>query len=125
MEVIIIITVGERIRSLRKQKKLTQPQLAELINKKISTISSYEHGVFDPSIPTIFELCKAFDVSADYLLFGNEKTPDNTLMLDNKILLDKFSKLDNIEKIKVEGIIDGLLLSKEIALLKDTNKSIE
>lgn len=124
MEVIIIITVGERIRSLRKQKKLTQPQLAELINKKISTISAYENGVFDPSIPTIFELCKAFDVSADYLLFGKEKTPDDTLTLANNDLLDKFSKLDYIEKIKIEGIIDGLLLSKEITTIKDKNNPV-
>ncbi len=61
-----------RLRQLRKQKKLTQKQLASMIGVKNSIISFYEVGDRIPSPEVIIKLAAVLGVSADYLL-GIEK----------------------------------------------------
>lgn len=61
------ILVGERIREVRKNKKLTQKQLAKLLNTSQSTISSYENGETLILTSFLYELCKRLDVSMDYI----------------------------------------------------------
>lgn len=57
-----------RIRELRKERKLTQTQLAELLATTQDTVSLWELGKSYPDIPSLVRLCDIFDVSADYLL---------------------------------------------------------
>lgn len=59
---------GQRIKELRQEKGLTQIQLAELLFTTQSTIGKYERGELQPNIEVIKNLCKIFEVSADYLL---------------------------------------------------------
>lgn len=67
-----MVEFGERLRELRKQKNLTQKQLAAMIGVKNSIISFYEVGDRIPSPEVIVKLSAALQVSADYLL-GIEK----------------------------------------------------
>lgn len=67
-----MVEFGERLRELRKQKNLTQKQLADLIGTKNSIISFYEVGDRLPSPEVIIKLASVLHVSADYLL-GIEK----------------------------------------------------
>lgn len=57
-----------KIKELRKEKGLTQKQLAALLNKSETGYASWEQGLSEPSVNDIRLLCKIFDVSADYLL---------------------------------------------------------
>ncbi len=57
-----------RIKELRKEKGLTQKQLAQLVNKSETGLASWEQGLSEPSVNDIRLLCQIFDVSADYLL---------------------------------------------------------
>ncbi|MCI9407150.1 MAG: helix-turn-helix transcriptional regulator [Clostridia bacterium] len=57
-----------RLKELRKEKGLTQKQLAELVNKSETGLASWEQGLSEPSINDIRLLCRIFQVSADYLL---------------------------------------------------------
>lgn len=59
---------NERIREARQQCGLTQKQVAEKLGITDNALCQYEKGVREPSISTIIELCKLYDVSADYLL---------------------------------------------------------
>lgn len=59
---------GERLQELRKDRGLSQKQLAAMLNLSEFTISSYEHGKTEPSDETFCALCDIFNVSADYLL---------------------------------------------------------
>lgn len=60
--------IKNRIKELRKEKGLTQKQLAELVNKSETGLASWEQGLSEPSVNDIRTLCKIFEVSADYLL---------------------------------------------------------
>ena len=55
--------MGEKLYSLRIEKKLTQKQLAARIGLAISAVSSYESGSRYPSFETLIKLARIFHVS--------------------------------------------------------------
>lgn len=61
-------TLGEKIRQLRKERKLSQTQLAEILSTSQDTVSLWEIGKSVPDVNTIISMCRYFEVSADYLL---------------------------------------------------------
>lgn len=58
----------EKLKELRKVKKLTQSQIAKLLNISKTGYASWEQGLAEPNIQFIKKLCIIFDVSADELL---------------------------------------------------------
>jgi len=58
----------DRLKALRKQKKLTQADAAELFGVSRTCYSSWELGQSCPPLDDLFTLCMLFDVSADYLI---------------------------------------------------------
>lgn len=57
-----------RLTELRKEKKLTQLQMAENLPVSRTGYSSWEQGKSKPDLDNFFKLCLFFNVSADYLL---------------------------------------------------------
>lgn len=91
-----MVEFGERLRALRKQKKLTQKQLAALIGVKNSIISFYEVGDRFPSPEIIIKLSRVLGVSTDFLLgVGHDETID-------------VSGLDEEDKLLVRALVDTL-----------------
>ena len=60
--------VGIRLKEIRKMKKLTQKQLADILNTSQSTISSYEKGNSLILTAFLYQICHDFNVSADYIV---------------------------------------------------------
>ena len=60
--------VGKRLRKIRKQKHLIQPELAELTGFSVRSLQAWEKGSALPSAYGLAALAIALDVSADYLL---------------------------------------------------------
>jgi len=56
-----------RVRELRKNKKLTQEELAELIGISRQAINAIEKEKFDPSLPTAFKIAELFKTSIEEL----------------------------------------------------------
>ena len=59
-----------RIRELRKRKKMTQKELAEHLRIADSTLSYWEMGRYEPDNESLLTLSKFFHVSIEYLLGG-------------------------------------------------------
>lgn len=59
---------GEVIRELRKTRQISQERLAEISNLDRSFISLLECGHKQPSLITIFQLAKAFNISPSKIL---------------------------------------------------------
>ncbi len=62
------MNIGKIIRDLRKDKGLTQTQLAQKISTTQDTISLWELGKSYPDIINLIKLSKFFGVSTDYML---------------------------------------------------------
>ena len=58
----------ERLRFLREQKNLTQPELGKIFNLSKQTISAYENGDTSPPIDTVVLFADFFGVTTDFLL---------------------------------------------------------
>ena len=63
---------GERLRELRKEKNLSQTELAALLFTSQDTVSLWECGKSLPDIMAIIRMTQIFGVTSDYIL-GLEK----------------------------------------------------
>lgn len=60
--------LGNAIKTLRKQKKITQKQLAELSDISTNALCNIETGQSFPSMATIGKICSSLNVPESYLL---------------------------------------------------------
>lgn len=67
------MTIGERVKELRKQVNLTQQAFADRLNLKRNTVGSYEVNVVEPSDRTISDICREFNVNETWLRTGEGK----------------------------------------------------
>ena len=63
---------ADRLKILRKNKKLTQVQLAKILDVDQSLISYYEKKKKVPELKMLYKIASYFDVSIDYLLGSKE-----------------------------------------------------
>ena len=93
----------EKIKNLRKYKKITQEKLAKLIDIDVRQVARIEAGESLPSIPTLLKFCSVLSVTPnDLLSFSSiESTASSTLKSDiNDILsLAKEEQLQLIKKL--------------------------
>ncbi len=69
--------LGNRIKTIRKARNLTQEQLAEFVNIGTPNISYIENGKFAPSIDTLQKIAQALNVEPYELYkFNDNKTPE-------------------------------------------------
>ena len=59
---------GQRLKEIRKENKLTQEKLAKELNTTQSVIADYERGRYLIATPFLYQVCKTYHISADYLL---------------------------------------------------------
>ena len=60
--------IGNRIRTIRKGKKMSIQQLADAINKTKACVSKYEKGEITLDIPTLFEIAKVLEIAPERLI---------------------------------------------------------
>lgn len=94
-----MLTLGERLKYLRKKTKLTQQEVANNLLIHRDTYNKYENNKRLPDIETLKKICLFFDVSADFLigLTSNVKPYDNTEDLYAIINSSKNLNFDNME----------------------------
>lgn len=73
------MTFGERLYELRKEKNISQEELAELLDVSRQSISKWENDKAYPEMTRLLFMSDYFGVSLDYLMRGTENqktTPD-------------------------------------------------
>ena len=68
-------SIGEIISSLRKEKGMTQNELAQKMNVTDKAVSKWETGAAVPTTETLVQLADFFGVSLDFLLRDNAEMP--------------------------------------------------
>ena len=137
------VKIGKFISKCRKDKQLTQEQLAEMLNVTNKSISKWENGVCLPEASIYEPLCKILDITINELFAGQKivdedykKIADENLMKMLKFKLysmsDKsitFKEFDNaLTKIaEVTAIIKAFKTKEEAVdyLMKETATSYE
>lgn len=91
-------TIGDRIAECRRNKGLTQFDLAELLCTKKSTISAYENDKIDIKISILKDIAQLLDTSVSYLVDGEM---DN-FSYEELIFLFKNIKDDKLRRVAIE-----------------------
>jgi transcriptional regulator with XRE-family HTH domain len=89
--------VGRKIRQLRRQRKLTQVELAEKIGIHQSDLSRMEQGEYKVGLDTLLKILQCFDLSIGD--FFDENNRANTV-------LDKYRSLSPNAQKEVESFIE-------------------
>lgn len=70
--------IGQTIRDLRKQKRMSQTELAKIIHVSQQTVTAWETGKAEPSSSAVSNLADYFNVTTDYLLGRPEQKQKKT-----------------------------------------------
>ena len=90
---------GQFVRSMRKEKQMTQQQLADRLHLTDKAVSKWERGLSLPDISMLEQLAKELDVSVVELLCGEKKE-------------DRIGK-DTVEELLVDTMSDSLKKEKK------------
>ncbi len=95
---------------LRKTRRLTQVEAADLIGVSLPQYQRYEGGKSQPTLDVIRNIALAFNVSADALIFEpNERAPDDDLRLQ----FEAISQFDDDEREMTLILLESLILRHE------------
>jgi len=109
--------IGARIKRLRKSKKLTQEQLADMIRISYSTVSLYESGKRTPSVDVLEKLGIALNVDPSFFVTqiedrGEEDPRITQMAKDMQNLPDEAINL-------IEKIVEVYRIKKDLKSTKE------
>ncbi|MBR0491735.1 MAG: helix-turn-helix transcriptional regulator [Clostridia bacterium] len=113
-------SIGDRIKLARSQTDYTQEDLAEKLQLSSRYISQLERGIAFGSATTIVNICKALNISSDFLfsdIINNEAPTFNKMVKEN--FLEDYLALDEYNKEVIHALAKQL-----VKMQKDDKKKI-
>ena len=110
---------SERLRTLRKQKNLSQTELGQLAGLHYTHIGRFERGTSRPGSDTLKRVADALGVSGDYLLEGAAEEAAKARFEDRE-LLKQFQEVERLpaeDKHVVKTLLDAFLTKKQLQIL--------
>lgn len=107
--------IGKFITTCRKNKNLTQEELAEKLNVSNKSISRWENGKNMPDYSILKDLCSVLDISINELLSGEKDNKETIENLD-MILKEYYKMKKQRDRLKMISIIGFVVLS-QLALI--------
>ena len=110
---------AERLRTLRKQKNLSQTELGQQAGLHYTHIGRFERGLSRPGGDTLKRLADALGVTGDYLLDGVEDDAAKAKFSDRELLkqFQEVEQLPEADKLVVKTLLDAFLTKKQIQAL--------
>ena len=110
------MSLAKKIVQLRKERNLTQKELASIVGVHFSHMSRYERGISLPSIDVVKKLAQMFHVSADYLLFDESQATVRAHIADQELLqqFERISRMSEREKAAVKTILEAVILKHHL-----------
>ena len=103
--------LGDKIKLYRENKKMTQKEVADILNVSSATISKYESGTLEPNIESLKRIAELFDISVDELLNDEEYKFD----------ISKINVLDILREQKEMKLKGNLYHNTQIIFAYNTN----
>uniref|UniRef100_UPI004057322F helix-turn-helix domain-containing protein n=1 Tax=Agathobacter sp. TaxID=2021311 RepID=UPI004057322F len=105
----------ERLKLLRKQKHLTQQELADILHVSQQSVHKYEHDITSPELQTLKSMADFFNTSVDYLLemtdVSHKIEPVTEMSLDDAELelIENYREVTSFQKKVIQAIMDEFL----------------
>lgn len=110
------LTIGKFIAQKRKEKNLTQGQLAEKLGVSNKTVSKWECGKCMPDYSIVKQLCRELGITVSELMDGEVKADSSIRVFDEEQMLNMLERIQQLEKQKM-SIFGILLVIMGIALI--------
>lgn len=107
---------ADRLKALRKQRDLSQVELAQLVGVHHNHIGRYERGESNPSADALRRLADSLGVSTDYLIEGASDEAAKARFEDRE-LLRQFQQVETLpdeDKALVKSFLDALLFKRKV-----------
>ena len=110
------MSLAKKIVQLRKERNLTQKELASIVGVHFSHMSRYERGISLPSIDVVKKLAQMFHVSTDYLLFGDGQATGRANIVDQELQqqFERIARMSEREKAAVKTILEAVILKHHL-----------
>ena len=108
------MSFGSRIVQIRKEKGLSQDQLAKQLGATPTTIGRYERDEVKPSVDMAVKIAEVLEVSMDYLVGRAESDFKDKKMIDR---LNTILKLEKTDKDNIIYTIDSLIKAARLKTL--------
>lgn len=102
------LTTGKFISQKRKEKNLTQEQLAEKLGVSNKTISKWETGKCMPDYGVVKSLCEELEITVAELMDGEEAEEKSVRAYDDDQIMDLLRRTQELEKQR--NLLYGILL---------------
>ena len=102
------LATGKFISQKRKEKSLTQEQLAEKLGVSNKTVSKWETGKCMPDYSVVKALCDELEITVAELMDGEKSEEKSVRTYDEEQIMDLLKKTQNLEKQK--ELLYGILL---------------
>lgn len=110
------VIIGKFIALKRKEKNLTQEQLAEHLGISNKTISKWENGKCMPDYSNIKPLCEALNITIAELLDGETKENINICTSDEQQIIDMLERIQKLENQK-QSLFGMMLIIMGISIM--------
>ena len=74
------MNIGERITQLRKEKDISQAELAKRLEVSRQAVSKWEQGTSSPDTNKLIQLAKILDTEVEYLATGTKPEPSSVVL---------------------------------------------
>lgn len=114
-----IVKIGYFIRECRKNKNLTQKQLADKLYVEPKTVSKWETGKGLPDVSIMKNLCNELGISLSELFIGDYIKEESNDLLIEKLIIDELKKerIQNKKKLIGEILIGCAFIGSVITLI--------
>ena len=103
--------LGDKIKLYRENKKMTQNEIANILDVSPATVSKYESGALEPNIESLKRLAELFEISIDELLNDQE----------DKFDISKINVLDILREQKEMKLKGNLYHRTQVSFAYNTN----
>ncbi|QMU66183.1 MAG: helix-turn-helix domain-containing protein [Flavobacteriaceae bacterium] len=116
ISIITMKDLATRLLETRKQRKLSQQQVADIAGVHFTNVGKYERAEAMPSADVLNRVAKALEVSPDFLLNGTIQDKAKNNIQDTELLLqfEKIEKLSDKKKTLVKEFIDAFILKANL-----------
>lgn len=131
----ILPVLGQRMAEFRKQRGITQEDLATAIDMSRGSVANIEAGRQEPGIGTLVAIARALEVTTDDLTSTSPTAADRSPWLDlakrntasertyDRLAEDSWRAFDVNNALRYRGMADGLRVARDnhLSVVRDMN----
>jgi len=116
------MSIALRLINIRKNMKLTQPEMADLLGIHVNSVKKYETRQTRPSIDVLKKMATALHVTTDSLLFEeHEREPKGDFALQ----LEAINNLPDNEQMVIREVLESLIIKYQTRRWDSTRQAVQ